>query len=212
MKKFLALMTFLLMISAQASAMNLTLYESVGSISLSSRQFELKLDGCTLLNGDYSKGVAIFNEDLYFHFDAPALKEKMPQAKDFAEEQKVFDMASRFGGKDFSNTVPVFVFEGMTKIYPISDDGGQEFYLLATETGGGSSMKVIGSRDGKWVQYFNTSDMRRQIPQDFYVENFYAENDTIIFLYKKWQQENYCELRYKWDATAQWFGVDLVYL
>ena len=63
MKKFLAVMTFLLIFSAQASAMNLKLYESVGSISLGSRQYELKIEGYTQLDGNFSMGVAIFNDD-----------------------------------------------------------------------------------------------------------------------------------------------------
>ena len=211
MKKFFAAMIFMLMFASQVSAMNLTFYESVGSISLSSIPFELKIDGYTALDGNFSKGVAIFNNDLYFHFDAPSLKEKMPQAKNFAEEQKIFDAASRFGGENFSNTVPVFVFEGMTKIYPISGDDEREFYLLATETGGGGSMKVIGDRNGTWVKYFDTLDMRKQIDSEYYIEDFYTKGDTIIFLYKEWQKENYCELRYKWNENNQWFGVELTY-
>lgn len=186
----------MLIISAQASAMNLTLYDSVGSISLGSRQSELKIEGYTQFDGDSSKGVAIFNDDLYFHFDCFAVMRNP-------------DVASRFGGENFSNTVPVYVFEGRTQIYPISDDDNN-FYLLATETGGGGSFKVIGERnDGTWVKYFNTLDMRKQIPRDFYIDNFYAEGDKIIFVYKQWQQENYCELCYTWNAANQWFGVEL---
>ena len=198
MKKFFATIIFMLMFATQASAMNLTLHESIGAISLLPRQFELQIDGYTALDGNFSKGVAVFGEDLYFHFDCS-----------LAEEN--FDTASRFGSKDFSNAVPVFVFEGMTKIYPIIGDDGRKFYLLATETGGGNSMKVIGSRDGTWVKFFDTLDMRKQIPQEFYLENFYTAGDTIIFLYKQWQQENYCELRYKWDENNKWFGVEVIY-
>ena len=189
MKKFFALAIFLLMFAAQASAMNLTLREPVGSISLDPKPFELKIEGYTRLDGNFSKGVAAFN-DLYLHFDSS-------------------NETSRFGGKNFSDTVPVYVFEGRTKIFPVNGDDGREFYLLATETGGGGSFKVIGARDGIWVQYFDTSDMRKQIPHEFYLENFFVDGDTIIFLYKEWQKENFCELRYKWDAAAQWFGVEV---
>ena len=197
MRKFFATIIFMMMFASQVSAMNLTLYESVGSISLSPVPFELKIDGFTKLDGNFSKGVATFNDDLYFHFDCKLLSEN-------------FEAASRFGGENFSNTVPVYVFEGMTKIFPITGDG-REFYLLATETGGGNSMKVIGDRNGSWVKYFDTSDMRKQMPQEFYLENFYAEGDTIIFLYKEWQQENFCELRYTWNENAHRFGVELIY-
>lgn len=189
MKKFFALAIFFMMFVAQASAMNLTLRESVGSISQTSKPNEIKIEGYTQLDGNFSKGVAAFN-DLYLHFDRS-------------------NETSRFGGKNFSDTVPVYVFEGLTKIFPVSGDDGREFYLLATETGGGGSFKVIGARDGKWVQYFDTSDMRKQLPREFYLEKFFAEGDTIIFLYKEWQKENFCELRYKWDAAAKWFGVEV---
>ena len=69
MKKFFALMICLLMISAQASAMNLTLNKSIGLISLAPRQYELQIKGYTNLDGNFSKGVAQFG-NLYFHFDA----------------------------------------------------------------------------------------------------------------------------------------------
>ena len=196
MKKFFALTIFLLTFTAQVSAMNLTLHESVGSVGQTSNPNEIKIEGYTQLVGDFSKGVAVFADKLYLHFDSS-------RADDF-------DAASRFGGEDFSNAVPVYVFEGLTKIYPVSG-GGREFYLLATETGGGGSFNLIGARDGKWVKYFDTSDARKKIPYDFYLENFYAAGDTIIFRYKQWQQENYYDLRYKWNAAANWFGVDVVY-
>lgn len=196
MKKFFALTIFLLALTAQVSAMNLTLHESVGAISQTSAN-EIKITGYTRLDGNFSKGVAVFADKLYLHFDSA-----------LAED---FEAASRFGGENFSNTVPVYVFEGLTKIYPVSD-GGREFYLLATETGGGGSFKLIGARDGKWVKYFDTSDARKNFPHDFYPENFSAAGDTITFRYKKWRAENFCELRYKWDAAANWFGVEVVYL
>lgn len=198
MKNFLATICLLLVFCSQASAMNFTLYESIGSISLGREPFTLKIEGYTQLAGDFSKGVAVFGDDLYFHFDC----------RKVAEE--TFDAASLFGGSDSSNAVPVFVFEGRTKIYPISDDAGRNFYLLATETGGGSSLKVIGDRGGSWVKYFDTLDMRRQIPREFYLEDFYTAGNTIIFLYKEWQKENYCKLRYKWDDATQWFGVEII--
>lgn len=198
MKNFLVAVCLLIILSAQASAMNLTLHEPIGSITLGSEPFTLKIEGYTRLDGDFSKGVAVFGEDLFFHFDCRKVMEE------------TFDAASSFGSSDSSNAVPVYVFEGRTQIYPISGGDGRNFYLLATETGGGSSLKVIGDHGGSWVKYFDTLDMRKQIPYDFYLEDFYADGDTIIFLYKEWQKENYCQLRYKWDEAAQWFGVEII--
>lgn len=133
----------------------------------------------------------------------------MPLAKTFAEKQKIFDDASRFGGDDVANTVPVFVFEGRTKVYPIISDDGREFYLLATETGGGGSMKVIGERNGVWVKYFDTLDMRKLMEPEFYIKEFHASGDALVFVYKKFNTNKTCELYYQWDASADWFSVEL---
>ena len=207
MKKFFVLTIFLMMICAQASAMNLKLSQSLGNISLGANPYLLHIEGSNLPGGDYSKGAATFG-DLFFHFDCTLFEDIQARGKTFEE---IESLASRFGSSDFENAVPVYVFEGLTKIYRLSGDDGREFYLLATETGGGGSMKVIGSRDGKWIKFFDALDMRKQIPPEYYIENFYAEGDTIIFVYKKWQEENFCELRYKWNEAADWFGVEIIY-
>lgn len=208
-KRILIAAFVLIVMSAQASAMQLTLGESLGSIGVGSEFFTLSIDDGNQIDGDESKGVVLFGENLYFHFDATLLENKMPQAKTFAEEQAIFDAASRFGGDDIANTVPVFVFEGRTTIYPITSDDGREFYLLATETGGGGSMKVIGERDGAWVQYFDTADMRKQIDREFYIDEFHAAGDALVFVYKQWGTETTCELYYQWDAAVDWFSVEL---
>ena len=208
-RKFFAAAALVLLLTARASAMELSIGESAGSIGLGSEFFTLEIDGGEQIDGDETKGVVLFGDNLYFHYDATLLEEQMPQAKTFAEEEAIFDAASRFGDSDAENCVPVFVFEGRTKIYPITSDDGREFYLLATETGGGSSLKVLGVHDGTWVKYFDTLDMRRQIPLEFYIKEFRAEGDTLVFVYEKWNGNDTCELRYQWDAAAQWFGVEL---
>ena len=208
MKKIFALTIVLLMTAAQASAMSLAIHDKIGHITLGNN-FTLQISGYTSLDGDLSRGVATFG-DLYFHFDALLIKEKMPLTKTVEEEQFIFDMASRFGGGDIANTVPVFVFEGGTDIFPINGDDGHEFYLLKTETGGGESSTVIGERNGKWVKYFNTIDVKRQLKRwDFYLQRYYVEGDTIICEYEQENTQRRYEIRYKWDEVAQWFGVEV---
>ena len=208
-KRFLIAAVVFVLVSAQASAMQLTTGESLGSIGLGSEFFTLSIDGGEQIDGDESKGVVLFGENLYFHFDATLLENQMPQAKTFAEEQKIFDDASRFGGDDVTNCVPVFVFEGRTIVYPITSDDGREFYLLATETGGGGSMKVIGERDGVWVKYFDTQDMRKLMEPEFYIKEFHAAGDALVFVYEQFNTNKTCELYYQWDASVDWFGVEL---
>ena len=204
MKKFLAAVFLIIIFSAQASAMDLKLNrETDYFISLGAKPLTLNIKGYTNLEGDFSKGVAQFG-NLYFHFDCNLFNEK---PFEIAEKE-----ASRFGSSDFENAIPVYVFEGGTKIYPITSDDGREFFLLATETGGGSSMKVIGSRDGKWVKYFDTLDVKRnkQIAWDYYVKNFYVDGDKIIFEYEHWETKKICRLVYKWDNSAKWFGIEIL--
>ena len=204
MKKFFAAMIFLLMISAQASAMDLKINRNADwSIRLAEEPFTLKIEGYSRLDGNFSKGVAQFG-NLYFHFDC-----KLFEEKNFEQAEKE---ASRFGGRDFKNTVPIYTFEGSTRIYPITSDDGREFFLLATETGGGGSMKVIGERGGKWVKYFDTQDVQKnnQMAWDFYLQNFYVDGDKIIFVYEKWEPKKICRLVYKWDEAAAWFGVEVI--
>lgn len=202
LKKFFALTTFLLIFSANCSAMTFQQPVEVGNVSISGAN-SIQIDGTTNIDatrGDqpnsYIKGVAIFNEKLYLHFDGEILTQK-----------------SFFGGRDVKNSVEVFVFEGLTKIYQIDNDAGLEMYLLSTETGGGGSMKVIGTTaDGKWVKYFDTNDAKKnyELSQDFYLKNFSVSGDSITFQYEQWQTRKICTLRYRWDNKAQWFGIDVI--
>lgn len=213
MKKFLATMFLLLVFSAQASAMDLKIYRDVDwYITAGSEPFTMNIKGYNKLDGNLSKGVATFGDNLYFHFDALALKDRMKLAKTFEEEEQVFDYASRFGGSDFANTVPVYTFEGGTRIYPVKSDDGREFYLLITETGGGGSSKIIAERNGKWVKYFDTLDLKKskQLDWDYCLQNIYTIGDTIIFVYEQGETQKSCDVRYKWDEAAQWFGVEIV--
>lgn len=193
-------MVALLMMTAQASAMTFELDRSVDwTVSISSRPYTLDIKGYRQLDGDDSKGVAIFGDDLYFHFDCF----KVGQSEKFA---------SRFGSRDFDNTVHVYVFEGMTRITPLNTDDGRKFYLLMTETGGGGSLKVIGERNGQWFQYFDTLDVKRskQIGWDYYLQNVYTLGDSINFSYEQSETKKYCTLRYKWDEAAQSFNFSIV--
>lgn len=204
MKKFFLAITLMLMICAQASAMELKIHRDVDwSISLAPEPFTMKIDGYSQLIGDFSKGVAIFGDKLYFHFNALALRDNV-------HEENFLESASRFGGSDFKNTVPVYTFEGSTRIYPISSDDGREFFLLSTETGGGGSMKVIGTRDGKWVKFFDTLDAKKNhLGWNVYLQNFYLDGNKIIFVYEHGDTKKISRLIYTWDEAAKWFSVDV---
>ena len=199
MKKFFAwTILFLMMIAAQASAMELKINRDVDwFVAIGTPNGAVKIKGSNLAEGNYFKGTAIFGDRLYFHFDG-------------TDSSGNFDEMSKFGGRDANNAVPIYAFEGSTRIYPVSG-GGREFFLLVTETGGGGVVNLIGERGGKWVKYFDTSITRRQhgVDLQYGITNFTAAGDEFIFTYQHWQTKRVREFHYKWDDAAQWFGVDV---
>lgn len=206
LKKFLAVAIFTLMFSAQASAMELTVIkESVGSVGQSSKGVNIK--GYTALYGDFLKGVAVFADKLCFHFDLPWLTEKAKSSQNSDEIHRFCDEASRLGSSDIANTVPVYMFEGHTDIYPVISDEGHEFWLLQTETGGGGSITLIGERDGEWVKYFHESYLprMREFNKEYYYKRFYTNGDAIIVEYQKNHAEEIRSVIYRWNADSQSF-------
>ncbi len=215
LKKFFATMLFVLTVAANCSAMTFQSPVEIGSVSIAGGESAIKIFGATNINATqssrpdtYVKGTANFGE-LYLHFDGEAFNRKMQQANSSADMMRIYDEVSFFGGRDVKNSVPIFVFEGVTTISRIANDAGLKLYLLATETGGGGSMTVIGERGGKWVKFFNTSETLKtyNVGRNFYMTNLRVAGDEIIFGYRSQQSDDYRELQYKWDAVAQWFGV-----
>ncbi|MBQ7453515.1 MAG: hypothetical protein IJS69_00445 [Selenomonadaceae bacterium] len=198
MRKFFAMTILLLMMSATCFAMTFQQPVEIGTVSTAGGN-AITIDGTTNVDATaggalntYIKGTAIFDEALYLHFDGNGNK-------------------SFFGSSNVKNSVQVYVFEGRTKIYRLGNDAGRDMFLLATETGGGGSVKVIGNQAGKWVQFFDTTDARKDygIGYNFYMMDFKVVGDEIIFRYKAQPGNIYHELHYKWDKHAQWFGVDV---
>ena len=214
MKKFFVLTILLLMTSASCLAMTFQGPVAIGTIS-SSGDNAIIIDGTTNIDAtfgrasnSYIKGTAVFGGKLYLHFDGELFVNKTRQQFTPA----IYNEVSFFGDRNKKNSVPHFVFEGSTKIYRIDNDANLALYLLATETGGGGSMTVIGTKsDGTWVKYFDTSDGKKNfgLNNDFYLQNFYTSGDAIIFRYSQWQTGTVRELYYNWDAANQWFGVAL---
>ena len=214
LKKFFAATLLLMTVCANCAAMNFSEPVAVGTVSVAGGEGALEIFGATEIDattdnrGNYVAGTATFG-GLYLHFDGVALAEKSRVATTSADMLKIYDEVSFFGGRDVKNSVPYFVFEGATKIYRLGNDAGLELYLLATETGGGGSVSVVGLRGGKWVRYFNTRDARKVygIAPNFHMTDFSAAGDEIIFAYRMEQTNIRRELRYRWDAAAQWFAV-----
>lgn len=216
LRKFLAMTFLLMMLAANCSAaINFQEPVEIGSVSTAGGD-GIKISGATDINattdnrGNYIAGTATFGK-LYLHFDAIELAQKAQAAISSADMKKIYNEVSFFGSSDVENSVPYFVFEGLTKIYRIDNNAGLSLYLLATETGGGGSMTVIGERGGKWVKYFNTREGKKKfgIAPNFYLTDFYTDGDEIIFSYSP-DNTNFHELHYRWDSATQRFAVEKI--
>ena len=214
LKKFFAATILLLTLSANCFAMNFSQPVNIGSVSTAGNEDAItinratKIDATTDSRGNYVTGTATFG-GLYLHFDGATLAEKIRASNELTNFAEIYDSVSFFGGSDVNNSVPYYVFEGSTGIFRIDNDAGLELYLLATDTGGGGSMTVIGLRGDKWVKYFTTNDACKTygINYNFHLTNLHTAGDEIIFTYKLEQTDIYRELHYRWDSAAQWFGV-----
>ena len=213
LKKFFAATILLLMMSANCAAMNFSKPYPIGTVSNAGNEDALRISGANKIDatldnrGNYVTGTANF-DGLYLHFDGAALVEKLRGTDESTDFGAIYNSVSFFGGSDVKNSVPYYVFEGSTGIFRIDNDAGLALYLLATETGGGGSMTVIGLRGGKWVKFFTTSDACKVygISYDFHLTNLSAAGDEIIFTYRS-EAGTYRELHYRWDSAAQWFSV-----
>ena len=200
-KKFFAATFALLLLTAQASAMSFQQPVKIGLVGIGGRN-GLQIEDATKIdaeqNGDsYTNGYAIFGDKLYLHFDDATASD--------------FNAGSWFGSSDRSNTVQYYVFEGSTAISRLPNDAGVDMYLLATEMGGGNVTAVIGNRDGKWVKFFDTNDAKKTFGlRGWYTSDIRVSGDTITLSMSSFDQKNSCELRYRWDASAKWFGVQKI--
>ena len=200
-KKFFAATFALLLLTAQAHAMTFQQPVKIGLAGIGGRN-GLRIEDATKIdatqNGDsYTNGYAIFGDKLYLHFDDAT-------ADDFRS-------GSWFGSSDKSNTIQYYVFEGSTSISRLPNDAGIDMYLLTTEFGAGNSVTVIGNRDGKWVKFFDTNDAKKIFGlRGWYTSDIRVSGDTITLSMTSFDQKNSCELRYRWDESAKWFGIQKI--
>ncbi|MBQ6131104.1 MAG: hypothetical protein IJL12_02015 [Selenomonadaceae bacterium] len=165
LKKFLAGVFLLMMISAQASAMRLELYpQPIGKI-FSYNYNDFKIDGATQIKGDLKKGVVRFGEDFYLHFDCETIY-------------------NRFGDRDKKNSVNVDTY-GETEIYRIKNTAGHDLYLLKKLNADDDRIKILGLRGGNWIEQLNALDFRAKhnIGKNFSLTKFFTEDNKIIFRY-----------------------------
>ena len=203
-KKIFASTIFLLMFAfaAQVSAMTFQQPVKIGLVGIGSG-YGLRIEGATKIdakqNGDsYTNGYAIFGDKLYLHFDDAT-------ADDFTS-------GSWFGSSDRGNTVQYYVFEGSTSIYKLPNDENLPLYILSTEFGAGNLTTVIGERDGRWVEFFNTRDGKKTfaLSHECYIRKLRTDGDTIIITFENFNTKEISELVYTWNAATKTFGVQKI--
>ena len=188
MKKFFALVIFLLMFAAQVSAVRLE-PQAIGKIF--SYDYEnFQIDGATQIEGDTSKGVVKFDENFYFHFDAETIY-------------------NRFGELNIKNTVNVDTY-GETEIYRIDIAANSTLYLLKKLNERDDNIKILGKRNGYWIEQLNALDFREKhnIGQNFHLSKFFTEENKIIFRYTL--RNHFVDVICRWHAVNQKFYTEAI--
>lgn len=196
LKKFFMLtFAMMMLLTVPACATTFQQPEKIGSVGTSG--YGVNIDGATKIDADsdnrgYTKGIAIFGDKLYLHFDAATASD--------------FNKGSYFGSSDANNTVQYYVFEGLTKISRLPNDSGFDMYLLETEYGAGNAVTLIGNVDGKWVKFFDTSDMKKTYGlKGYFTKEIYYSGDTITLLMSSFDQKDSCKIQYRWNSSTKSF-------
>lgn len=221
MKKIFGLILLIILFSSTGFAMKLEQPVEIGKIWTDTGGFYgngYVFENASYNNGEecvstlgrkdkksYSKGIARFGNDtnaLYVHYDInnPSLN--------------IDERDEKFGAENTSNTVGVPIWEHCT-IYQIKNDGEISLYYVQVGYGSIGYDIIFGRRqDGVWVKYI---DMRQIAKKYFgnngiFCEKANVNGNTIIIKYTLYSNNarNAGEFRFKWDETAQWFGVEQV--
>ena len=188
LKKFLAGIFLLMMISAQASAMRLELYpQPIGKIFFDGKTFQI--DGATKIKGDSSKGRAIFGDKIFLQKDFGTPKHSTSEGDEIYGGKIFFhfDAAKKicsFGDSDKKNSVNVDI-HGEAEIFFIRNTAGNDLFLIRQASGTGDAVKVLGSRGGKWIVQLDALSLREKydIGWNFHMSKFFTEDNKIIFRY-----------------------------
>ena len=208
LKKFLAAMICLLIMSAQASAMRLELYpQPVGKISFSGDAYQI--DGATKIRGNASKGVAMFGDKIYPRTEADKKKYGTSGGDEFYGGKFYFhfDAAKKicsFGDKDKKNSVPVDIY-GEAEIFLVHNTAGYDLFVIKQESNSGDAVKVIGQRGGKWIEQLDALALRKQydIGWNFHMSEFFTEENRIIFPYRL--KNHFIDVVCRWHAVNEKF-------
>ena len=219
MKKFLGLwiMLMIMMIASNCLAMTFSQPVEIGWIGWSQRGGGFSCKNFFYNDGDYyiknnkntyGKGIAGFGNNnsnaLYVHYD-------------YYEVEKSHNGTVYLGGKNLNNTVPIIILNDW--IYEIDSDSGLTIYAIRFFYGPDSEFTIIGKQnDGKFVKYVDTQEISKKYfgidtrggASPIWYNIPKSKEDTIIIQYSNGKNPKISigEFRFKWDESAQWFGVE----
>lgn len=217
------------MISADCLAMRFESTTELGNIASLPPYGAFIIEGANSNNGqlstetaykagnEYAKGVATFGNGeniLYVHYNNGYV-----YTEDFAENvfrSKELANSCKMGGSNIEDTIILPMgFPHSCSIYQVHNNSDIKMYLLEYDKGAVPSYKLIGKRqDGKWVKYFETTAAEQYYGMNLaFCHKFYLNNDSIVFEYGKYdivekKFVTHTELRFIWNDSDQWFGVE----
>ncbi len=219
LKKFFALMILLMMIAAPTSAMRLELYpQPIGKIS-SAENDALQIIGATKISGKkfsndtYTAGIAIFG-DKNFPRNPEDMKHYSHTYDTFYAEKLFchFDAAKKicnFGDRDIKNTVAIKI-HVEREIYVINNTAGKNLFLLKEDIGTGDGIKIIGTKDGNWIEFLDARDLREKynVGWNFHMSQCFTDGNKIIFRYTL--NEHVIDVVCRWHAANQEFHTEAI--
>ena len=138
----------------------------------------------------------------------------------------------KLGSFDIKNKVSFMPTTKSTTVFKVKTISGYTMYFLRKDYWQKTFSKrryhyvLIGHRpDGKWVKYFDTEDLCKQyIGEDsnISIQEIISNGDTLIAIYARCNHSPYDknfdvlnadelgEIRFKWDESAKWFGVEKI--
>ena len=186
MKKFFATLILLMMISATCAATQFQIARPPLKINFFS-------DSCQIGDNEMKPADVIkLAPDFYFHYDIK---------KNF----------SRLGDFDVSNSVAVDML-GSNELTVVENWGEDRtyFFLLKKVTPPGDDVKILGKRNGIWVEYLNAQSLRLKydLGWNFVMSEILARDDKIIFRYTL--REYVIDMVCTWDAANQNFSTEAI--
>ena len=230
MKKILVVTLMLVMTASNCLAMTFSQPVEIGR-TYGDPNGGIYIKGATENNGElyqnpriknntevYKKGIARFGEGItaiYFHYNFDYVKQGY---------DAFVNNGAKFGGKDPSNTVALVIEEGWScNISRIPNDKGKTLYLLFHQgcVAGNETYIIFDVKsDGKFIKMIDTRSVvekylgaNKMHMRGVYLDKLYCKDDTIIIPYNDYNKETRRtfkagEFRFKWDESAQWFGVE----